>query len=424
MGGMRMRAMILIVAAAALLAGLAPRPAAGQSLWGNGSGEKLPGVELAAGLSEITGVAISPMLGVSAVGAWRYYRAPEQARPRLPWYCQPWAWGTGFCVLAICFLKDLFGTVTPPLLKKPLDVLELFEDKASAVLASAAFVPLVATRLDQFTPAGEGGVAASAGHGALALAAAAVPGAGWLAALLLVPAAIVVFLTVWLACHTINVLILLSPFGLLDAVLKLFKVGLLVSVAALALIHPYLGALISVALFVVAAFIAPWAFRLSLFGTLCAGDILFPEWAACRAVPERAHAFLARRTAGVPARTYGRLRSTPDGRAEFVYRPWIVFPERTVPLTAGSLAVCRGMFFPSLLMGEEAGRNAGGGEALRRVLIFLPRYRTLEERIASQFQVPVEVCDGGVRKGFQAVRAWFRDVLRGGTEPVRSVTTG
>ena len=34
----------------------------------------LPGVTLSEGVSEITGVAISPLLGVSAMGAWTYYK--------------------------------------------------------------------------------------------------------------------------------------------------------------------------------------------------------------------------------------------------------------------------------------------------------------------------------------------------------------
>src|SRR5262245_38606238 len=49
-----------------------------------------PGVEAAQAISTITGVAISPLLGVGAVGAVKYYRTPEAARGRLPWFAQPW----------------------------------------------------------------------------------------------------------------------------------------------------------------------------------------------------------------------------------------------------------------------------------------------------------------------------------------------
>jgi hypothetical protein len=109
--------------------------------------EYLPGVALSQGITEITGVAISPLLGVSSVGAWRYWNTPAAGRAALPWYAQPWAWGTGLALLSLCFLKDSLGTAVPGLLKKPFDMVELFENKASALVASGAFVPLVAQEM-------------------------------------------------------------------------------------------------------------------------------------------------------------------------------------------------------------------------------------------------------------------------------------
>jgi hypothetical protein len=92
--------------------------------------ELLPGVTLSQGITEITGVAISPLLGVSAVGAWRYWKTPTAERAELPWYARPWAWGTGLALLSLCFLKDSLGTAVPGILKKPFDMVELFENKA------------------------------------------------------------------------------------------------------------------------------------------------------------------------------------------------------------------------------------------------------------------------------------------------------
>src|SRR5206468_2866709 len=111
--------------------------------------ERLPGVDFAEGISQITGVAISPLLGVSSVGAWRYYRTPEAKRHLLPWFCHPYVFGFGFAILGLCFLKDFFGTAAPPLIKKPFDMAELFENKLSALVASAAFVPFIASQMAQ-----------------------------------------------------------------------------------------------------------------------------------------------------------------------------------------------------------------------------------------------------------------------------------
>src|SRR5262249_31281220 len=95
-----------------------------------------PGLEAAQALSTITGVAISPLLGVSAVGAWKYFKTPAERRGKLPWFAQPWFWGTGLFLVALVFLKDVIGTGMPPALKKPFDVAEAFENKISALLAA------------------------------------------------------------------------------------------------------------------------------------------------------------------------------------------------------------------------------------------------------------------------------------------------
>ena len=53
-------------------------------------------MELAQTISLITGVAISPLLGTGAVGAWRYFQVKTpQERANLPWFAQPWFWFAG-----------------------------------------------------------------------------------------------------------------------------------------------------------------------------------------------------------------------------------------------------------------------------------------------------------------------------------------
>ena len=48
---------------------------------------KTPGIELATMASQVTGIAISPLLGVSTVGAFQYFKAgtPEE-KAKLPWF--------------------------------------------------------------------------------------------------------------------------------------------------------------------------------------------------------------------------------------------------------------------------------------------------------------------------------------------------
>ncbi len=366
----------------------------------------LPGVALSQGITEITGVAISPLLGVSSVGAWRYWKTPAAGRASLPWYAQPWAWGTGLALLALCFLKDSLGTALPGVLKKPFDMIELFENKASALVASGAFVPLVAQEMAahwQAERALEVPVASIAG---LAFT-------GVNAAWLMVPVAVVAFLMVWICSHAINVLIILSPFSTLDAGLKLMRTGLLAMVGLLYAIAPWLAALMCLAIIAVAAWLAPSALRLAIFGARYAADILLPWRGRKRATPEQPHAFTLGRVAGLPPRTGGRMVLLEDGSMVFRYRRWCVLDERTVPLPDGTRHVEKGLLSPALV-------HRCGVEEMK-LLIFLPRYRGHEESMAGHLKLH-GVREHSLARGFAALKEWVKGILRRGDDrPVARV---
>lgn len=367
----------------------------------------LSGIELAEGIAQITGTAISPLLGVSSVGAWRYYRTPAAERERLPWFCHPLAWGTGFALLGLCFLKDVAGTAAPTLLKKPFDFAELFEDKLSAVIAGSAFIPFIAAEMARHSQA------ASTGPSAALLSEihfAAMPfltGASAAVVTTLVTAvAIAAFFLVWLSCHAINVLIALSPFTLVDTALKLLKAGLLSLVTASAFVNPWIGVAICFAIVLVAGLIAPWAFRLTLFGTVFTTDLfrfrLFGRTA--RSGLSEPRVFTARRFSGIPARTMGRLVCDDEGQLVFRYRPWMIFPARDAKIPTGCLALSKGLLCPVLLHGEAADTRS------RTMLLLLPRYCSEVSTIADHLKIP-DVRDGGVVRGFKAIGNWLADTL-------------
>jgi hypothetical protein len=353
--------------------------------------ELIPGVALSQGITEITGVAISPLLGVSSVGAWRYWKTPAAGRDALPWYAQPWAWGTGLGLLTLCFLKDSLGTAVPGLLKKPFDVVELFENKLSALVASGAFVPLIAAEMAKHLKA----------ERALEVPTAMIGMGTQMAFIdltwLMIPAAVISFLLVWVCSHAINVLIILSPFSTLDAALKLARVSVLASVGIIYVIAPWLAAGLCLVLIVLAACFAPSAMRLAIFGARFASDILVPGRSR-RVTPERAHAFTLGRTAGLPPRTGGRLVLLEDGSAAFRYRRWCILDERSIPLPEGQRHVEKGLLSPSLI------HSAGGNET--RMLLFLPRYKGHEEHLARCLRLH-GVREHRLARGWAAMKSWF-----------------
>ena len=56
------------------------------------------GLAIAEALATATGIAITPLLGVSAVGAWKAYKTPPELRGQLPWYAARWFWVPGLAI--------------------------------------------------------------------------------------------------------------------------------------------------------------------------------------------------------------------------------------------------------------------------------------------------------------------------------------
>ena len=372
----------------------------------------LPGVSLSQGVSEITGVAISPLLGVSVMGVWTYWKTEPHLRHRLPWYCHPGVWGTGLALIGICFLKDFLGAAAPPLVKKPLDFLELFENKLSALVASVGFVPLVALAMAQADKIQPQAASLLADSGLAVMPLASLIDFGVHTPWVSIPVAIMAFGVVWLSSHTLNVLIALSPFGIVDAGLKLIKLGLMALVAGSTLIHPYAGAAVSLLLIFVGLLLAGWSFRLTLFGTLMGRDFLLNKRAIATDLETGVKGFLARRTDGVPVRTQVRLKQDAAGRPVLSYHPWLVLPERRISLAEADMVICKGLLHPSL-----AQRSVEAPAVVRSTLILLPRYRRLEDAIARHFGCQ-EVMDGALLRGFKAMRQWLVDMLSSGRKLV------
>jgi hypothetical protein len=353
--------------------------------------EKTPGVEAAQALSTLTGVAISPLLGVGAVGAWRYFHTTPAQRPSLPWFARPWFWGTALMLVLLVFLKDALGTALPAALKKPFDLLELFENKFSALVAAGALVPILASI---FHSAGQDSQMSAWGLAAIDPVS--------LAALVGFLLALGTFCVVFLAGHTVNVLILISPFATLDAALKTFRVLVLASVAATSLVNPYVGALWALLIVIVSYFIAGWTLRLTVFGTVLAWDLATLRHTRFRPDPAENWAFTSRKIAGAPVRTYGTLRCDPEGRLQFRYRPWLILPSRTLLLPAGRYMVGRGLLYPEL-------RRLEGGESEAQ-LTWPAHCRTHEAELARLYQC-VSVQDIGLRKGLKTIWGWLKGLF-------------
>jgi hypothetical protein len=351
--------------------------------------------ELAKAVTTVTGVAISPLLGVGAVGAYDWWQAktPEQ-KEKLPWYARMKFWLPALLLVGAVAAKDAFGTVLPPGLKKPLDVAEAVENKVSGLVAAGAVVPFMATVFG-CSGSGQAGLA-GCGFAAIDF---------WpLLNILTVPFAVAVFALVWLMGHVINVLILISPFGVVDAALKSARTALLGLLVIVHNINPWIGAVLSLVIIVIAYFVAGWSFRMMVFGSVFTWDFVTRRRKRFKPAANANWMFIARKIEKTPIRTFGKLVKTQTGKLVFEYRPLLVLAKRAVPLPEGKYAVGRGLFYPDIMLVE--------GQKAKAVLAMPPRYKQHEDEIAGIYGIP-DVRDTGLLKGIRAIWRWFTRNLFG-----------
>lgn len=357
-----------------------------------------PGVEAAQTISMLTGVAISPLLGVSTVGAWKYFHTPKEHRPDLPWYANPWFWLAGLALVGAVAAKDTLGPAVPTVLKKPLDVAEAIENKVSGLVATGAFVPSAATFLTVAQDVTTAGAAFPMFAG--------IDGASIINTLM-VPFAMVAFAMVWLVGHAINMLILLSPFATVDAGLKAFRTFILSTVCATSFANPYFGAVWALFIIGVCYMLSGWAFRLTVFGSIFITD--YVTFKRTRFLPDEKSnwMFLAREIGDAPIRTFGKLSRNEAGDFIFTYKPWLVLPERVLNLPKGNYAVGRAILLPEFHKVDR--------EDSVSLLVMPPRYITHEERVASAYHL--RVIDVGILKGAKSLWNFAKRLFGMKTEP-------
>lgn len=357
------------------------------------------GLETAETICKITGVAMSPLLGTGAVGAYDWFKTPSEKRDSLHWYARPLFWLPALLLVGAVAAKDAAGAALPPGWKKPLDVAETIENKVAGIVAAGAFVPLITT----FFPTDSGTSA-----GLVHLGFATVSFAGFLN-LLLTPLAMAAFVVVWIAAHAINVLILLSPWGAVDAALKAFRTFLLGLVTITSFTNPFAGVILSLIIIVIAYFLAGWSFRLTVFGSIYVWDFVTGRRKGFKPAPNANWMFTARKIERTPIRTYGKLVRGEKNQLTFEYRPWLLLKPRTVTLLAGRYAVGRGLFYPEIMRVE--------GEETKTMLVLPPRYRTHEDEVSLAYGFS-EVRDVGLLKGFKAIWRGIKSLFGAEPKPV------
>jgi hypothetical protein len=330
-------------------------------------------------LTTVTGTAISPLLGVSIMGAWQYYKTPSPQRGQLPFFQRPYFWAPVMVLLVLILIKDTFGGFAP-LIKKPLDAIEvLLVNHASLILIVFPVVMNQVARVMGFSSLKDLFASLLSGPVVYAAETSGIRHAFSVGtAVLYLVVGFVITGVVWLLGHCFDVMALISPFPFVDFALKAIRNTIFAVLLGTSIVSPHLGLLLALVVIIVSFMLFGWALRLAFFGTLFAWSLLEMLLFDIQDRPSReegVHAFSAG-LKKVKRRTYGRLSPREDGTLVFVYRRMLVGPEKTVAIgRAESFAVAKGVFYPNVVEAIESAKRH------RVVFRLLPTYRGAEEEV-------------------------------------------
>ena len=344
--------------------------------------------------SMITGLAVSPALGAGAMSAWRWWKTPRELRDELPFYCHPWFFLALLAVAALFMVNGWLGSLFP-LLEKPMQLVEQFETRLAALMAT----PLLFDILAELVPEANG--AAAAAREAVLSAGFAFPEVDLFLGLSLAFLAFS-FVVVLLLTLATNVVILLSPFAFVDTLVRVFRGLFLLALVGASLLHPALGALLSGALLVAALVVLRWTARIADYGLTAVADaatrrsarmrhLEFPLLGfGCKGLGK--HARFARIKVNMKADgTYfhknGRLCRKEETTADFIL-----------------IKSLRRLWIAKLT-------DPADPSAVQRLVELPARYYGHEEEIARLLDCPIE--ETASRAGVRAALAWLRKILNG-----------
>lgn len=300
-------------------------------------------------VTKTTGISMSPLVSVTAIGAYTYMTTPVSKRALLPWYANSYVWGSCLLLLVIFAGNAHLGTFIP-FAHKPIQAVEHFEHYFSSIVL--AFPLIISTLQSNFSTqiadvfSNEKYVLlASASESFIPHHTASTSTLMLISivSLLVIPSVIFVMLL----SQALNTLILLSPIPQIDIVIRFFRFSILCLLLVGTLIHPYIGAAISLVILLIAWKLAGWSFRLSTVGAIFTLDLISRRSKRTQIHSTNIMAFTSSKIPLVPARTLGWLDCN-DSALMFHYKPLGIFPKKCIRIQTVDLHISENFVNPTI----------------------------------------------------------------------------
>ena len=343
---------------------------------------------ITSGITQITGLAINPLLVLIVIGVHDWKSLPEGVTT--PLHANPWFWGSLCALLAFSLGLRLLTPLIPGFGKLLKGVI-LVEQKIMGLLTAGLLIPTIALTMENTG-------LTSSDHAQVAVA-------GIFGTSGYVVAGLLIYSVVWVVSHVIDSLVLLSPFALIDATLLTMRGTLLAILGVAYWIHPAISAGICCVLIVICFLIAGWCIRINILASTFAFDLLTLrcKWMRPNQWPIRV--FITGKSGLAPTRTRGLLERDPDG-LRVRWRRFYWLTKRSTVLHRGSAKLVRGVVWSEL--------HAESSPKVLVTLILPPRYFNHDQWITEHLEIPAE--NGTIRRGLAGVVDFFRNIWSAGSK--------
>jgi len=346
-------------------------------------------------ISELTGIALNPMLIGATLGAYKYYKMDDEARMNAPWYLSPW-----FLILCFCLAGLSFLISTPSLLANLPPQLSSFLEMNNKQIGLLLNAPLIFSIIGTISEPIAVDVHAMLTNNQEYLCASIIP-LNLLSGIPLIIWNIIVmvslffvFIAIWLLNLTFDVITFLCPFGFVKSFLATARGSIYSALAALSAAYPPLALIVTLPIIIISLIFFGWSIRRFVMGIVFMWDFIRIR----KEVPidEKGIVVFSGSSLNMPSKRMGRLTEN-NGMWVFTYRKYFLF-RKTVVIKKSEPLLKKGFFYSSIY---EKGNH---------IYILSLRYQKIIEHLQTYLNIE-KFENSKLKKGIKATVAWIKDAF-------------
>jgi hypothetical protein len=345
--------------------------------------------------TQLTGIALEPTLVVGAMGAYTYLTSSKEARGALAWYCMPWFWVTCLIVCATLHFPTALSVIGLP--SQVSSAFKALDKNVGFVLTS----PVIIDQIKNVAGTLSVQVASSGTQPCSYLSASLIPwellsglpSTFWF--ITIAPMLLFVFFSIWLLNLVFDMLVFLSPFGFVDALLEFFRIAFYAILLAVAVFMPQLVFVLIIPIAIISVIMFGWSVRRSIMGLVFFNDFINRK--KDLSIDEKGVMAFAGQSLGFPNKCCVKI--TKNGETLlFSYKKFFLF-KKTKTINNLELILKRGVLYSCLYTNET-------------FICTLPlRYQKIMEKVQTSLNIQ-KIEDSHLKKGITGMVEWAKDIFR------------